>query len=241
MNTELPALNRGRRLWLLSAGSLLITAATASPAAQMATETRHVGGFDEVIFTAAGELDIVQSLREQLIIEAEPAILRKITSEVRGRQLVLGFAPGNVVAREPIRLRLEMPTLSTLELQSSGNVHLGPFEVHSLSLRLAGSGDIRMDRLKVQNLVLRLPGSGTLSITQGQADLQRIEIDGAGTVDTAGMACRSADVSIAGSGDVRLAASEHLQASISGSGSVRFLGNPQLVRSISGAGTIDRE
>ncbi len=241
MDRHLPGPNRARRRWLLATGSLLLLAAAVPSAAQTAKEIRDVRGFDEVILAAAGELEIVQAPRAQLTIEAEPAILRRITSEVRGRQLVLGFTAGSAVAREPIRFRLAMPDLHAVDLQSAGNVQLGPFDVRSLSLRLAGSGDIRLDRLKVLQLALHLPGSGTISVAHGQAGSLHIDMNGAGAVDTAGLASRSADVSIAGSGDVRLAASERLQASISGSGSVRFSGDPQLVRSITGAGTVERE
>lgn len=247
MNRPEPLTARhGRRVWLLSAGSLLIAAAAAAPhgvhAAQTASETRDLKkGFDEVVFAATGELDIVQAQHERLTIEAEPQILRKITSEVRGRQLVLGFTSGNVVAREPIRFRLEMPTLRLLELQSSGNAQLGDFDVTSLSLLLGGSGDLRLDRLTAQSLKVRLPGSGTISIAHGRVDTQRIEIAGAGTVDTAGLESRNADVSITGSGDVRLAASKRLQVTIAGSGSVRYSGDPQLTQSVTGAGSVERE
>ena len=244
MNRKLRAMNRSRRVWLLWTGSALAVAAAqpaAVRAAQTAVETRSVSGFDEVVFAAAGELEIVQAPRERLTIEAEPEVLRKITSEVHGRQLVLGFTSGQVIARAPIRFRLEMPNLRMLELRSAGTVQIGPLDAERVSLRLSGSGDIRLDRLSAQDLALRLSGSGSVSIARGQVDAQRIELGGSGTVDTAGLASQTAEASISGSGDVRLAASKHLKASISGSGSVRYAGHPQLVPSITGAGTIDRD
>ncbi len=244
MDRNLRAMNRSRRVWLLWAGSALAVAAArpfAVRAAQTAVETRSVSGFDEVIFAAAGELEIVQAPRERLTIEAEPQVLRKITSEVHGRQLMLGFTSGNVISRAPIRFRLEMPNLRMLDLQSAGTVQIGPLDVERLSLRLSGSGDIRLDLLNAQDFVLRLPGSGSVSVADGRVGSQRIELGGSGTVDTAGLASQTAEASISGSGDVRLAASKHLKASISGSGSVRYAGHPELVASITGAGTIDRE
>ncbi len=244
MDRNLRAMNRSRRVWLLWAGTVLAVAA-AQPsvvrAAQTALETRSVSGFDDVLFAAAGQLEIVQAQRERLTIEAEPEVLRKITSEVQGRQLVLGFTSGHVIARAPIRFRLEMPNLRMLDLQSAGTVQLGPLDVESLSLSLSGSGDIRLDRLNARSFGLRLSGSGSVSIAGGQVDSQRIELGGSGTVDTAGLASQTAEASIIGSGDIRLTASKHLKASISGSGNVRYSGHPQLVSSITGAGTIDRE
>ena len=259
-NDLLPASRERRRLmraaarrcttgvaYRLSPGPLLMAFFAAAShrcanAAQVVTQTREVSGFDQVVFAAVGELYVTQGQREHLTIEAEPAVLREITSEVRSRRLTLGFASGSsVLAREPIRFRLELQALRALELQSAGNVHVGALKTENLSLGLPGSGDIEIERLDARGLELRLSGSGSVSIKRGQVDSQRIEIGGAGSVMTTGLASRDAEVSIDGSGEVRLSATARLVARIAGSGSVRFSGNPRLIESITGAGTVERD
>ena len=258
MRKQLPTHPIRRRLILtLARGSTLGLArrlALASPlmlaglamhrgahAAQTKTETRDVSGFDGVVFAAAGDLSIEQAPRESLTIEAEPEVLRKITSEVHGHKLTLGFGAGNVIARAPIRFRLQVRELRALELRTSGSAHLGALDTDRLSLLLSGSGDIDGERITANKLDVRLSGSGTVSLSHGQVDRLRIEIGGSGTVDAAGLQSRDAQVSVDGSGDVRLTAADHLVVRIGGSGSVRYAGNPQLEQSITGAGTVERD
>ncbi|TMH32771.1 MAG: hypothetical protein E6H58_09595, partial [Betaproteobacteria bacterium] len=103
-----------RRLWLTGAlaGIVDLGVARASHAATLASEERLVAGFDSVIFDAAGELSIEQSSREHLRVEAEPAVLAKIITEVRERRLHIRFGPGSVQTQQPIRFRLELKTLA---------------------------------------------------------------------------------------------------------------------------------
>ena len=229
---------------MLASGSLLLAAWAArrpARAAETARETRAVSGFHEVVFSAAGELYVNQAEPESLTIEAEPAVLRKITSSVSAGRLTLGFAPGNVVARELIRFRLQVRDLRAFELQSSADVHIGPLETDRLALALPGSGDIRLDRLAAQRLELRIGGSGTVTVQGGRVDEERIELAGSGTVDTVGLSSRDAQVVIDGSGDVRLAAADRLAVRIGGAGSVRYRGNPEVTQTITGAGVVERD
>lgn len=242
---DLPLSRPNRRRLMLALAAPLVAAGLApqrgAHAAQTETEPRDVSGFDEVVFAAAGDLHITQAKHESLTIEAEPEILRKITSEVHGHKLTLGFAAGNVIARAPIRFRLQVRELRALELRTSGSAHLGALDTDRLSLLLSGSGDIDGERITAKKLDVRLSGSGTVSLSQGQVDRLRIEIGGSGTVNAAGLQSRDAQVSVDGSGDVGLMASDRLVVRIGGSGSVRYAGNPQLEQSITGAGTVERE
>lgn len=195
----------------LAAGGLALAAPTA-------TEVRELRAFDEVVWDAVGELLIEQSQRERLTIEAEPAVLAKIVAEVRERRLRIGFAPGSIQTRHPIRFRLETRQLLALEQRGSGSVRIAALSTPQLLLALSGSGDIQLVELSARSLEVRLAGAGNVAIDGGQV--------------------RDAQVSIGGSGQVRVPASERLTAGITGSGVVLYRGHPQIVRSITGAGSI---
>jgi len=195
----------------LAAGGLALAAPTA-------TDVRELSGFDEVVWEAAGELSVEQSQRERLSIEAEPAVLAKIVAEVRERRLRIGFAPGSIQTRHPIRFRLETRQLLALETRGSGAVRIGALSTPQLLLVLSGSGDIQLAQLNARNLEVRLSGAGNVAIDGGQV--------------------RDAQVSIGGSGQVRVPASERLTASIAGSGMVLYRGRPRIAQSITGAGSI---
>src|SRR5439155_21795227 len=113
-----------RRRWLAAAlGCAMGRLAAAAPTA---IEQRPVGDFDSVLWNAAGELHIEQASREALSIEAEPAVLAKIVTVVRQRRLSIGFAPGRVESRLPIRYRLTVGAVAGLGPRGSGTLLAGP-------------------------------------------------------------------------------------------------------------------
>ena len=69
----------------LCAGAALL-AGRRSFAAATAVQTREVSGFHEIDWTGAGELTLEQTGREQLTVEAEPLVLAKMITGVRGKQ-----------------------------------------------------------------------------------------------------------------------------------------------------------
>ena len=231
-----------RRLWLTGAlaGIVDLGVARASHAATLASEERAVAGFDSVIFDAAGELSIEQSNREHLRVEAEPAVLAKIITEVRERRLHIRFGPGSVQTQQPIRFRLELKTLAALEANGSGSVRVAALSTTALSLRLDGSTETRLAQLTARTLDARLDGASELTVDAGRVDSQRIVISGSGRYAAQRLASRVADVAIDGSGESRVAVAERLSARITGSGELLFSGHPQVVQSVTGSGEIRR-
>lgn len=210
-------------------------------AAATRTESRRVAGFDEIVYALAGELHVEIGPAESLTLEAEPAVLEKITAEVQGRRLTLAFAPGRIETREPIRARLQVRALRGLESRTAGTITVGPVEGESMRLALAGGGSIRLDRLAAQSLDVRIAGAGRVEVGGGRVATQRVTIAGIGEVETAAMAGDQADVAIDGSGEVHLAAAERLDVRIGGVGTVRYRGEPRITRSIGGVGRIEKD
>lgn len=234
-----------RREWLGQAAAFATAAAltTGRPAwsATPAVQTRPVSGFDGVLLDAAGDLHIEQTQREHLSIEAEPAVLARIVTEVHQRRLRIGFSPGPPFqTRLPIRFRLELKSLVDFESRGSGDIHIGALTTPELTLRLHGSGDLRLVRLHAGKLSLQSDGSGAVEIGGGAVQTQRVVLRGSGNYDAPGLASREAEVAIRGSGEIRLAAAERLVAAITGSGDVAYLGQPRITQEIRGSGEIRR-
>ena len=231
-----------RRMLLLSSAALLAgVAARQGVRAQARTQDeRAVSDFDSVLWEAAGELSIRQTNRERLVIDAEPAVIAKVVTEVDRRRLRIGFRPGTVQSREPIRFFLEVKELVSMQTRSSGVVHVGPLSTNALTLHSAGSEQIELAQLHAQALDVRLDGAGEVAV-DGDVERQRVVIAGAANYRASGLASRHAEVAIDGSGDVRVAVAERLVIRIRGSGSVIYRGNPQVLPTVSGAGDIRRE
>lgn len=233
------ARHAGRRRLIL--GLALLPAAGIAAVARADTETRSVAGFDEVVFAVAGRIEVTQGGREGLLLDAEPQVLRQITTEVRDRRLVIGLAPGRIETRQPIRMKLHVRALKSFEVRTSAEVHMGPLSGGDLALALNGGGSIRIERLAGRHLDVRIAGAGDIAIDGGEVMDQRIDIAGMGGYVAPTLACASAEVAIAGNGNAHLAASRTLAVRIGGIGQVRYRGNPAVTRQVGGIGTVERD
>lgn len=236
-----PATPRWRRRVVLTAGLSAVLATAFRQPALAATESRSVANVDEVVFAIAGDLAIEQGDRETLTVEAEPQVLPKITTEVHGRQLLIGVTPGRVETRQPIRVRLGVRSLRSLESRAVGAIRIGPLRSQDLALVLAGGGSIHLERLDdARSLDVRITGAGGVDVRGGKVQAQRLDIRGSGSYSASGLASERADVAIEGNGEVQLAASTALAVRIAGVGHVRYQGDPAVTRAISGIGTIEK-
>ena len=209
-------------------GCAALAATALSGPVQAATETRSVADFDEVVVAVPGEVSISQGPHETLTLEAEPAVLRKITSEIRGRRLLIGLVPGRVETQQPIRMKLGIRTLRAFESRTIGAINIGPLSSETLALVLAGSNTIHLARLdNALSLDVRITGAGEVAVGGGTA--------------TPKLASERAEVAIDGQGEVQLAASSTLAVRIGGVGNVRYRGNPAVTRSIGGIGSIEKD
>ena len=226
----------------VAAGCAALVAATLCEPAQAATETRSVADFDEVVFAIPGEVSIQQGPRETLTLEAEPAVLRKITTEIHGRRLLIGLAPGRIETQQPIRMKLGVKTLRAFESRTAGATSIGPLSSDSLALALAGGGSIHLDRLEnARSLDVRITGAGEVAVGGGKVMAQQLVITGMGTYSAPKLVSERAEVAIDGNGEVQLAASNTLAVRIGGVGHVRYRGNPAVTRSIQGIGSIEKD
>jgi hypothetical protein len=231
-----------RRAAALVAGSAAALAAALAGPARAATETRSVADFDQVVFAVAGEVSIEQGASETLTLEAEPAVLRKITTEIRDRRLLIGLTPGRVETQQPIRMKLGVRALRAFESRTAGEISIGPLRSDALTLVLAGGGSIRLDRLEnARSLDVRITGAGDVAVGGGKVVAQQLAITGMGRYSAPQLASERADVAIDGNGDVRLAASSTLAVRIGGVGHVRYRGDPVVTRAIRGIGTIEKD
>lgn len=223
-----------KRIAALAAAAMLTGAAWA----QTAREERAATGFDQIVWRTGGELKITQGQREGIVVEAEPRLLPKLLTEVKGGVLEIRFAEGSYSTTQPMRFEVSLKSLKRLQHSGSGDIVIDRLDTPSFGVELVGSGEMRIGRLETQTLSARLRGSSSVELAGGRATTQTIEVSGSGSYDAAGFTTDESTVSIGGSGEVKVAASRSLVARIAGSGEIQYLGNPQVVESISGSGRI---
>jgi Putative auto-transporter adhesin, head GIN domain len=233
-------LERRHLLGLLGAAAGALLGSRRAGAAATAVQARSVSGFDRIEWTGAGELSIEQGAREHCHVEAEPAVLARLFTEVRRGVLVIGFTPGQLVTREPIRIRVELKALAALALEGAGSVRIGLLRTPALALRCSGSHDVRLAQLDAREFEVRLEGSGGVAVEAGRVEQQRVAISGSARYDADRLASRAARVVIEGSGNAEIAVAERLEVELSGSGNVVYRGEPRVVQSVNGSGRVRR-
>lgn len=213
---------QNRWLVAIAAGLLILTGCSVvSGSGQLESETREVSGFTGIELSGNGEVTIEQGNTESLTIEADDNLLPVLTSEVENSVLRLGTKPRTTVrTRNPIRYRVTLQDLTSIELSGSGSV---------------SAANLRTDALQVD-----ISGSGTMDLA-GSANEQEVEVSGSGAYDAAELRSQTVGVDISGSGKATVTASEQLRVDISGSGTVTYSGDPEIDQSISGSGRLIKQ
>jgi hypothetical protein len=183
-------------------------------------ESRKVSGFDGVELRGVGNLSIEQTGRESLTVEAEKAVIPKITTRVVDGRLIIGPEANSAVhTTGPINYRLTVKDLNALEVMGTANAEATGIETDRLAVTISGAGNVRMS---------------------GTADEQEVDISGTGTYLAENLESREVEINVAGAGSAIVNAKEKLDAEISGVGSVEYVGDPRIQQSISGAGQVNK-
>jgi len=242
--------------------SALVLSWALAAAAVADTEERDLAGFDGVLFALPGTMIIEQGEGFEVLIDAQPEDLERIETKVSGDELVVRWDQGLLGMwggrpEGPIRIRITMPELDSLEVAGSGDVEVGGWLAESLevevngsgsvrfaelateelSIEVAGSGDVRVPALDAADLQVEIRGSGNVTLA-GAADRQEIEVMGSGDVDAAELEGARVEVDVMGSGDVTVWANGQLSVDIMGSGDVRYRGSPTIDVEEHGSGRV---
>jgi hypothetical protein len=165
----------------------------------MASENRDVAGFDGVVLAGFGNLNIVQSETESLVIEADDNILPFITTEIRDGKLHINMKRGmNFHEITRITYTLTVRTLDTIDLTGSGKITVFPLDVAPMQVRMSGAGRIKLRKCPVHSFMVS--GAGTIDALDLEVPELDVTISGAAHIRVTGKAERQT-VHIPGAGN----------------------------------------
>ncbi|MDX9695999.1 MAG: head GIN domain-containing protein [Bacteroidales bacterium] len=204
-------------------------------------ENRSVGDFSSIVFAISGDLYLSQGDKNEVIIEAEPGVLEKITTEVKDNALIIEFEKWyNQNNKGKINVYITMKSLEKITLTGSGTImNKTKITAPELGLILTGSGSINMNDLSTQNVKSVISGSGEINL-KGNSKAKSLDavITGSGTIDVSLLSFAIADLTITGSGNINADVHEKLDAFITGSGKIKYTGKPLIDANITGSGKI---
>lgn len=227
-------------------GIVLLTAATVgactgSPfgvrgSGDVMSESRDVGGFDEIVLEGSGIVNVEVTGTETLTIEADDNLMQYLTTEVRSGRLELG-TERSVRPTQDIVYTITVISLEGVSISGSGEITALGLTGDRLEAHISGSGSLRAPDVEVGLFDGSISGSGNIEIS-GTADDLELSISGSGNYSGEDMVAASGDVAISGSGNALVHVVDDLTAEISGSGNLEYVGEPRLDVSTSGSGTI---
>jgi hypothetical protein len=229
-----------RVLWIMGC-TLLLLSSCAVGSRRVVTSTREVSGFDQLVFEGLGEVTITQGNRESLTIEAESNVISRITTEVRGGTLYIGWRPGpfglSVVPTKPIRYELTMRDIDSLDLTGLGGIYAGEIATDRLTVSISGGGKVVVRSLNADRLIVNLTGLGSCELS-GEVRRQEVLLAGTGDYDGADLESEIAALALNGLGKATVWVTEDLDITITGAGGVEYYGSPRMTQDVSGLGRV---
>lgn len=203
---------------------------------RVSSEFYRLRSFERISVSGEFEVHVRQGSNTEVELSADDNLIREIDIYVSGGTLFIGTKKC-VIPRSPMRVYVENPVFSRIELSGSGKV-ISENQILSRNLDLfcSGSGDMDFS-VEAENLKTNISGSGRIYV-EGLARNQDINISGSGSHDAFSLDSQTCYVTVSGSGRANVWVYSDLQANISGSGRVYYKGRPRLRTNISGSGSV---
>jgi hypothetical protein len=207
---------------------------------KLTNDSRPVEGVKSLVL--AGPIDVVlrQGPGKRVTVHTDDNIAPLIETVVEDGALQIRTRPGSAGrSRHPIVVTVEVPALSGISIEGSGDVECAAWDGDVMQMTVRGSGDLRVDSLHAQALAVLVRGSGDVRLS-GKVARQGFVIEGSGNVHAHELVGEQVAVKISGSGDADLWATGDLTVEINGSGDVHYRGPARLVKQIHGSGDVVR-
>jgi hypothetical protein len=199
-------------------------------------ETRTVDAFSKVRAGGAFEIDVTQGDSPHLEIEAQPTLIKNITTEVQDGELVIKLN-GRFNTKEPMKIHLRTDELETIAL--SGASRVTSDETWSgEDFTLHADGASRADlRLKVDRLHAELSGASNLDL-KGEAKEADFSLSGACHLGGENLTLATAKVNASGASRLDLNVTEAIAGDVSGASRLTYQGKPTVDVNRSGASSV---
>lgn len=214
--------------------------------AELKKETRELGEFHSVAVKGIGKIELKQSSKQEVTIEAEEHILSRIKTDVIngclsidiGRDWLEKLSAGlDFLSTHGINFYITMQQLDALDVTGSCKIEAVGFKGKELHLNLSGASNVEFESILFDVIQSNLPGAGKLSL-QGKTREQSVNLTGAGSYVADDLESEKTRISLTGVGSARLWVTKEIDAAITGVGTIEYYGEPQVKQSVAMMGSI---
>ncbi len=217
---------------------LFFASAIAMPAAA-ATRDYTAQGFTMVELKSAADVTITAGPRFSVHADGEPRLLQRLTADVRGNTLVLGWTQGGsvTIANQHIHVSITMPRVAGAAISGAGTITIDRATGAEFDGNVGGAGTIRVGQLQVMRTGLDMSGTGQI-VVSGRTARVDASVSGVGTIDVANLAAGAGKFDMSGTGRIRARVNGPADVSLSGMGNVVVTGSPRCSVHKSGLGSV---
>jgi hypothetical protein len=218
--------------------STLVLAALAAVPATAAARDFPARGFDRVELKSAASVAITAGPRFAVHAEGDPELVRRLTAEVQGNRLVLGWLQGESVrGTNDLHVAITMPRVAGAAISGAGSMTIDRVDGPDFAGDVGGAGTIRIAQLRAAHTALAMSGTGQIVATGHTARLDA-KVSGVGSIDTANLPADAGSFVMSGTGHISARVNGPAAVSLSGMGSVVVAGNARCVVKKSGLGSV---
>jgi hypothetical protein len=217
--------------------TLILAALAAAPAAA-ATRDYPAQGFTKVELKSAATVAITAGPRFAVHAEGDPEMVRRLTADVHGDTLVLGWLPGGAVrGNNDLHVSITMPRVGGAAIAGAGTMTIDRVDGPDFAGDVGGAGTIRIAQLRTPHTSLAMSGTGQIVVAGRTARLEA-KVSGVGSIDAANLAASAGNFAMSGTGHISARVNGPAAVSLSGMGSVVVAGNAQCAVQKSGLGSV---
>jgi hypothetical protein len=209
----------------------------ALPAAA-ATRDYPALGFDHVELKSAATVTITAGPRFAVHAEGDPELVRRLTADVHGNTLMLGWLQGGSVRGDnDLHVSIVMPRVAGAAISGAATMTIDRVEGPEFAGDVGGAGTIRIAQLHAPHTALVMSGTGQIVVAGHTARLEA-KVSGVGSIDAANLAADAGSFAMSGTGHISARVNGPAAVSLSGMGSVVVSGNARCAVQKSGLGSV---
>lgn len=190
---------------------------------KISTATSDLAEFNELEINVPANVQIRQSDKHSIEIQADENILRKIEYKVSGNTLKIELDKC-ITNFKVLDIIITAPEIEEIEINGSGKIfNSGIIKMKKLDININGSGNSNFN-IETKELNVEINGAGNITV-KGISDRQNIQINGAGEYSAFELITKKTDIDISGTGNCKVQVIDRLEVDISGSGNVYYKGD----------------
>ncbi|MDO6390711.1 head GIN domain-containing protein [Pontibacter sp. BT731] len=202
------------------------------------SQNRTVSGFKGIDVSGGFAVEVTQSGKEGVRIEAQENLLNSIKTEVKNGVLHI-YTSDNISTSKGLKAYVSIKELNMLDI--SGGVKVkgnSTFKSDAFKMDLSGGSNVTL-ALNTKKLTADMSGASKVMLT-GRADEVRMDLSGASKVDAAELEASNVYLEASGASNVKVYAKKELSVNASGATKVAYKGDPSVSSNVSAAAKISK-